>query len=309
MRQRHKKTNSRLAWRSQRYFKASSPPASQSTSTGSSQSRRGGGGQSTPGSPWIWRLVSLAFLIVAVGLVINWSLVRASRVDVAATDQSQQAVADLLAGQIEQFYQTEIGLSFKPLLSKQAITDQVTTSFPQLYQIEVQIPVFASHISVSARLRQPLAHSFINDNPKQVALIDQDGQSFISKDDSTTITTSLPRLIDTSPLGESDSRGGEGQAAATTVYPAGVITFIYDLNKILLEQKLTKAPIIVEIGSETRQIIWRPAGVSYGVKFNTARDPLDQAKEYEAMGQYLKRRGVTPRSYIDLRVDDTAYYR
>lgn len=183
---------------------------------------------------------------------------------------------------------------FKFALDNEDLSQVINAEFPQVNGVVVQAPLFSRGLTVTGELRVPLAHLERGENS---FIIDQHGAIYT---DTSVDISNLPKIKDTSAISASDT---------DYELPRSTILFTRDFNNIVLEKKISDKPITLTVTNQPRELIWRPPNTSYDVKLLANRDPLDQAQEYRQLRDYFLENNIIPREYVDLRVDDTAYYR
>lgn len=188
---------------------------------------------------------------------------------------------------------------FKPFVDEDALALELTEEVGSLVGTEVVIPAFSRYVTITGQIRSPQAYMRLSSDV--MVYYDQTGAAYQDSDAS---ASDLPRITDNSA-----ADAAQLDAVNDLDIPAATVSFIQDINSILLDKSLANDPISVVIDDEPRTVVWQPGGADYHVKLLSSRDPLDQILEYETMLDYFERRSASPSRYIDLRVADTAYYR
>lgn len=170
------------------------------------------------------------------------------------------------------------------------------TNHPSLADIRLYSTLSSRKIYVSAVFRQPVA-VLTDANNSYLGAVDQDGVVYSLENAD---LNGLPRIEEATDLSPQD---GLPFIAART------LEFVRQAGLALAKapEELTKGHRfrLVASNREVQLLISRP----FFVKLNIDRGAADQINELVELDQYLKKRGINPGSYVDLRVDDTAYYR
>jgi hypothetical protein len=95
--------------------------------------------------------------------------------------------------------------------------------------------------------------------------------------------------------------------AGASALPSDDIGFITEVIGQLAAKNLHVSSLVLPGG--VRELDVRIEGAPYTVKFNLRGDARVEAGAFMAVKQQLERENKTPGSYIDVRVDNKAYYR
>ncbi|HWT56223.1 MAG TPA: hypothetical protein VN031_04340, partial [Candidatus Microsaccharimonas sp.] len=177
------------------------------------------------------------------------------------------------------------------------IQQKLQQQFPELSQVSVTIPLMSHQPIIYIA---PTTPGLILATSNDSFILDDNGKALISTTDATDISKlSLPTVTDQSGL---QVKKGDTALAGTSV--AFIQTVVTELKaKGVSVESITLPPAAYELDV-------KPAGVGYFVKFNmhenTARQ---QAGTFLAVRERLGSQGVTPASYIDVRLDGRAYYK
>lgn len=279
-------------------FKAKSYYNSGSSRSGESHDRqnRNRTTQSKPRWRHSAKLFSVLLGLFLIGLMGFFSLSAPAQVDIDGLDgevraQIESKVDDYLGNGLNRF---------KLFIDEDKLVQFVSESVGvAIYDVTVENAYFGRTTKITGTLRQPRAYARLESG---MVLYDQIGQAYT---DESAALDRLPEIIDASPL----SQVRTTTDADSQNLPASTVNFIHNLDTILKDKKLVKSGVKIKINDQPRSISWSPDNEPYDVLFLISRDPLDQVLEYESMRKYLKQKSITPRDYIDLRVNNTAYYR
>lgn len=188
----------------------------------------------------------------------------------------------------------------KLTINTAAIDRQLLAQFPELVSVHTALPLLAHRPVVYLQTAQP---ALILSTAKGDFLIDSAGKALLSGTDTAAgkvdSAAGLPRVTDTSGL---NVRLGRQALTRENV------EFIQTVVAQLKARGVTIEGMTLPPG--TSQLDVKIAGQPYYVKFNLHSDTArQQAGTYLATIAQLKRQGIMPAQYIDVRVDGRAYYR
>jgi len=251
-----------------------------------------------PKSPWRTRLpmlaVLLAFALVAfVGLQLSS---RAKVVPVGA-DKSHAFLRDV------RVYEAAAQKAFTPALNSNKLTvdtakiaADLQKQFPELKAVSVSLPVFGSQPTVYI---QPTAPAMILASQDGLFVLDSNGRALISGNDVAKIgELDLPKVTDQSNLAIQ-----VGQIAL----PSSTVAFITEVFGQLKAKGLTVTSFVLPSGTEELRTTIQGAG--YYVKYNLHGDAREEAGTYLAVKARLDASHTAPHEYVDVRVENRAYYK
>lgn len=211
----------------------------------------------------------------------NNSLVRSQAV-------YQQAIASILSSSI--FNRSKL------TISTEKIEKQILAKFPEIENTTVSLPIIGRKPVVGL---DPAVPTLILNTRSGSYIIGEDGRALIKTADlASSARPSLPLVQDDSGLSVE-----QGKPALTKENVDFITTIIKQLNVKNITIKTLQLPALV---NELRVPI---DGKSYFVKFNLNSDALQQVGTYLAVREQLESQNVTPAEYIDVRVDERAYYK
>lgn len=178
-----------------------------------------------------------------------------------------------------------------------AIQQKLQQQFPELSQVSVTIPLMSHRPMVYIA---PTTPSLILSTAAGDYVLDNTGKALISADAISGLDKlNLPVVHDQSGLQPRD--GSIALASSSIDFIRTVVAELQSKNVQIDSMSLPPAAYELDV---------RPAGAGYYVKFNlhqpTARQ---QSGTFLAVRQRLASQGITPSSYIDVRLDGRAYYK
>ncbi len=177
------------------------------------------------------------------------------------------------------------------------IQQKLQQQFPELSEVSVTIPLMSHRPIVYIA---PTTPSLILATVNGSFILDSNGQALLTTSQVADVEKmGLPTVIDQSAI---KVKTGDTALAGTEV------SFI---QTVVAELKAKQIDIeSISLPSAAYQLDVKPRGVGYYVKFNmheaTARQ---QAGTFLAVRERLSSQGITPGSYIDVRLDGRAYYK
>lgn len=246
-------------------------------------------------SSWRRGLIGGLAVLAAIGLIYRFGLVRQAEVR-GGLDQASAAEVQSLA---EQYLRQHWYSRFKPLISPAKLAGSIELADSRFSGTVATVSLLGDKLVIDTQLRRPAAR-WTASGGSRTYLVDDTGVVYIDNE-ALALAGGLPLIEDASGL---ELVPGEQLASTST------LDFVQ-----LLDELLSAEDIYVAAGRRyvlavsPREIQLDVSGQPYRVKFIATRGAVDQVKELSAVLAHLKKTGITPRSYIDLRVDDTAYYR
>ena len=250
---------------------------------------------------WPKRTLTLAAIVFILALLVNSLFLGRNpkiitladtqdrQIFLRSQDAYQQAATAILAKSLANTNKLTIDIA--------QIAQDMQKQFPEIERVTIQLPVFG---------HQPVFYI----QPARPALLFKtlDGGLFI-------VDTSGRALMNASQAPKVEKLGlvmvsdqsGLPVVLGQTALPSGNVTFITEVVSQLKARRISlKGAVLAGGGSELDLSI---SGKPYIVKFNMRGDARAEAGTYLAVKQYLESHHKTPGSYIDVRVDNRAYYR
>lgn len=186
----------------------------------------------------------------------------------------------------------------KVLLNPAGLSKELKSEFPELAQLQLSTTFTSRQLHVSAIYRQPVAF-LIDGQSRILGAVDHEGVVYA---DESLEADKLPRIEEATPL---------NPEASKPFIASRVLTFIRQIEialSVAAETVRTERHHyrLVEQGREVHLVSQHP----FIVKLSIDRSAQDQINELtELLHYFSEHHHRTPANYVDLRVDDTAYYR
>lgn len=241
----------------------------------------------------IWRgIFALLAVITLVYLYIGHGVVDTIEMTGEYSLATEQKANQLIKHSI--FSRTKLFINQAELISKLKELDSA------IDQVEVSLPVIGTTMRIDIQSRQPFAR-WKGDKLNTNLAVDTKGILF---DADKPLPDSLPSISDSSSI--------EPAIGEQALLP-GYLRFISDFESALSMSHLFGGPNGLdhsyEVPASSRELDVKFAGKPYLVKLLTTRSAEDQVTELTDLTDYLTSNGITPKQYIDLRVDNRAYYK
>lgn len=177
------------------------------------------------------------------------------------------------------------------------IAEEMRKQFTELDDVTVTLPVIGRRPTVYIQPAQP---ALLVRTPRgEVFVVDTNGRALMSASQ----VAKAERL----GLTVAEDQSGLTITPGQNVLPSGNVSFITEVVGQLKAKKLKIAALILPTAANELDL--KLEGQPYTVKFNLRGDAREEAGAFLAVKQYLERQGKKPGSYIDVRVDNKAYYR
>lgn len=179
---------------------------------------------------------------------------------------------------------------------------KIIEEFPELESAEISHNApLGSSLKAKLSFRTPVY--VWRDVSKQERFIDKNGVLFAEN--------KMP--VKTSGLVAIQDQSGLVAEAGDTTVSKQTLQFLGALPgelKLLYPRSKGSQPLKeVAVPLSTREVRVKPQGVGYFIKFNTNREVSKQAGELKVLLAHLKKRGITPKQYIDIRIATRAFYK
>lgn len=174
---------------------------------------------------------------------------------------------------------------------------ELEAQFPELADVRVSIPFIGTQPTVHL---QPTSPSLIlSTGATDVFVVDETGRALI--------LASKVRGI--AKLGLPVVQDGSGLpiTLGEAVLPSSSVTYITEVAGQLKAKQVAIDSLLLPEG--TSELHLKISGAGYIVKFNLMGDARAEVGTFLAVKQKLDGEHKTPREYIDVRVDERAYYR
>lgn len=176
------------------------------------------------------------------------------------------------------------------------VANDLQAKFPELGEVVVTIPLISRRPAIQAR---PAVPAFILNGPSGSYVIDVQGKAVLTSSQlASSIRDKLPVISESS-----DSKIELGKQIVTT----NLVLFISEL-----QAQFKSKGISIEsytFPALANELHVRIIGKGYFVKFNTEVDARQQVGTFLAVQKRLDDENKQPNEYIDVRVDERAFYR
>jgi hypothetical protein len=205
-------------------------------------------------------------------------------------DTYQEAARAVLLGSLANTTKLTINTS--------KVAAELQKQFPELAEVSVVLPVIGRQPVVHIQTARP-ALLLASSRTGGVFLLDDSGRAVMDAAKVTdAVKQHLPVIQDQSGL--SVTVGG-------SALPGDNVSFITEVIGQLAAKSIQISSMVLPAGASELDI--RVGGAPYVIKFNLKGDARAEAGAFLAVKQQLGRENKTPGSYIDVRVENKAYYK
>jgi hypothetical protein len=186
----------------------------------------------------------------------------------------------------------------KLTLNTTSFITQLKTEFPQIASATLSIPLVGSKMTLTITVTKA---ALVLQSGTSGYVIDQNGRIMASASQVANLSSlKLPIVSDPTTAGVL-TNGTQALSMTTVQF---ITSVIYELN----QKSITVKQLVLPDGSNELDVY--PTGKTYYVKFNLqSNTPVNQAGTYLALNNYFTQRGITPASYVDVRVAGRGYYK
>jgi hypothetical protein len=252
-----------------------------------------------PAPWWIGYMPSLIALsiVLAAGLFVT-TLSTNARIEIV-TGNNQPAVVQetsVYEQAARQEFERSLFNRSKLTIDTDKIADSIRAKFPELGDVVVTVPLISRRPIITV---QPSRPALILSGQGGTFVIDTAGRPVLKATSLiSSVKESLPVVSD-----DSGSTIELGQQLLTT----DLVDFIGKVDAYLKTEE-----VIVEnysLPALANELHVRVQGQGYYVKFNTEADVRVQVGTYLALNEKFKTEGITPAEYVDVRIEERAYYK
>lgn len=198
--------------------------------------------------------------------------------------------------QISQLLSASVFNRNKLTMSTDKIASQIQQKFPEIQTATVSLPIIGRRPIIGLDPAEP---TIILNTKSTNYIIGSDGRVLINLSNvAKKEAISLPIVQDDSGL--QPEQGRPALPKANVDFITTVLTQLRD-KQISVER--------MDLPAVANELRVTPKGEKYYVKFNLGSDPRQQAGTYLAVRDKLSSNHITPAEYIDVRVDERAYYK
>lgn len=178
-----------------------------------------------------------------------------------------------------------------------AIETQIKQQFPELREVDVQLPIVGRTPKVFLQLRQPVATLLASDGSAYV--VDSDGIVIGNASDlNSEYRSKLPALVDKASI---------DLDLGVRVLAKESIRFINEIIYQLTAKDMQASKIVLPVG--LYEVDVHIDGIGYYVKTDTSGDSRLQMGGFFAVKADLESKGISPAEYIDVRVEEKVFYK
>lgn len=252
-------------------------------------------------SKWRQRLYTfgvLAIILITVGTSLRLSTTpKVVTVDLGTEKQLflrdrkvyEQAAADIFGQSVFN--------GNKLTVNTNGIVADMRTQFPELVAVSVSLPVAGAQPVLYVQPAQP--RMVISTKTSGMYLLDTSGRALMS-------ASQVPNLGKLGVPVVADESGitlKEGQLAL----PSATVAFISEVSGQLRAKGIEVTSYTLPPGANELHV--RVSGAPYYVKFNTHGNAREEAGTYLAVKGKLEAEKKVPREYVDVRVENRAYFK
>lgn len=238
----------------------------------------------------------VAMLAVLMGIIYNTTLTPNPQVIVNSVTESQTFLRD------EATYRTALSEQFtsawqnrsKLTINTQTIADDMITQFPELADVSVTLPLVGTRPVVQLEATRP---AVLLSNGTNVYVLDDRGIVLMDAKDLKQ-SEKLIVIRDESGLAIEN-----GKPALT----ADQVTYIKELQRQLAGKGLKVKEYVLPASAQQVDVFFEDW--DYYGKFLFLTDSRVAAGGFIALQKDLQKRGITPRQYIDARLEERLYYK
>lgn len=238
--------------------------------------------------------VVVAILLVVAGLRMQIKTVRLAGVDQLSQEQQARYSESIRSFSLENSFAQQ-GWS----VDEAQVQDYVLSSFPEVSSAELKaVHLLNPALQVELSFRAP--RYVWKDASNQQKFVDAEGKIFYEN-----LSASK-----TGSLIEIEDQSGIVFEAGNTAVSSQTLAFIGGLQgglKPLYKGDRVLKKVLIPVS--TREVRVVPEKVPYYVKMSTARSLESQVGELKALLGFLRTKKITPKQYIDIRLEDKAYYK
>jgi len=243
------------------------------------------------------RVLIVALIVFAFIFIQRMSL---RTVQIDSSDPLNTQETALYQSSADKFLNTNVPLRQSWLLDKNNLKDYIQKTHPEVSQVStISSTPFKDSLTMRIALRKPLYRW--QDAAKEARYIDSQGVLFSAR----VSDASQKQLI------QIDDQSGAVLESGSSALGQDVMELVGALPaeiKSVYSNKTEVSKVIIP--SSTREVrVVLGGGAKYYVKLSTERTLGAQMGELRALLKYLDKKKVTPREYIDLRLQRRAFYK
>lgn len=238
-----------------------------------------------------------ALLLIVIIAVLCLQLGNNPKVVVVGSERSQVFLRD------SKVYQDAAHAAFTSLLNSNKLTvntgkigADLQRQFPELKTVSVSLPFVGSRPTVYIQAATP-----------KLLLVGKGGMFVVDSNGRALISGNQVPDLDALHIPVVNDQSGLSIELGKVALPSSAVAFIAEVDGQLKAKELTVSNMTLSAGTTELQV--RIDGVGYYVRFNLHGNAREEAGTYLAIKQYLESNHKTPGQYVDVRVDNKAYYK
>jgi cell division septal protein FtsQ len=245
---------------------------------------------------WLKRVPTLAGLLII--LILTGAMLQlSSNAKVKVVGDSQTFLRDI------KVYEDAAHKAFTPVFNSNKLTvnaGRISTDlqeqFPELKVVSVSLPVVGN---------QPIV--YIQPAEPKIILVAKGGMYLLSGDGRAMITANQVTDLGKLKIPVVNDQSGLSIELGHVALPKDTVSFITEVVGQMRAKGVAVTSLDLPAG--TNELHMKMDGVGYYVKFNLHGDAREEAGAYLAMKEYLESSHKTPGEYVDVRVENRAYYK
>lgn len=248
---------------------------------------------------WLRYLPSLVSLaLVGVAALYLTTLSASPRINIASDPHQTSVVqsVDVYQSSAKELFESSLLNRSKLTIDTSGLASKFEDEFPELGEVVIAIPLFGRRPIIQTRPADP---ELILSGNGGSFVIDKDGVPVLKAQQLTSsVRDTLPVIRD-----DSDTTIELGKQILTSELVAFVSTMQEQFKAKSINVEAYTFPALAN------ELHVRLAGKGYYLKFNTEASARVQTGTFIALEEMLNREGIVPAEYIDLRVEERAYYK
>lgn len=238
----------------------------------------------------------LAVLAIAVSVLYALGLSSNAKVTVASTEGSLTRAATVYQATAKDILARTFLSYSKLTIDTETTAHLLQQQFPEIERVAVNIPLLGRRPHIVIQTARP---ALLLVSPQNGAYyVDGDGRVLVKAATTGSLSVKPPTVQDES---------GMQLTPNTQVVPKQTVDFITTVLYQLSVKNIAVETLVLPLSPYEFRV--KPVGVPYTIRFNLQADAREQVGAYLAVVERLKGQKVVPAAYIDVRVEDRAYYK
>lgn len=242
----------------------------------------------------------IACILIGVSLLYALSLSAEPRASVVNEQNVSSKALLRPVGEYQAATQRLLQQSFltrnKLTLDTAAIEIALQEQFPEITNVAVVLPLISRTPVVYVQVAEPV---LLLQSGSQSYIIDEKGRALVPADQAGDL--SQLKLISVADSAQLSIQPG------SQVLTADQVAFMQTIRDQLSDKGLTVSRM--ELPPQAGEVRVFIDGKPYFIKFTTTGDALQQVGTYLALNKHLDSKKITPKEYVDVRVEERAYYK